>query len=491
MNDLLLISIIVLYFAALLIISYITGKRHSDNEAFFVGNRQSPWYVVAIGMIGTSISGVTFVSVPGQIRSIDMTYIQMTLGFFFGYIFIAHVLLPLYYKLNLTSIYTYLQNRIGIKAYKTGSFFFLLSKLLGAAARLYIVVLILQLYVLDHWEIPFYLTVTIIVALIFLYTFRSGIRTIVWTDMLQTFFLLIALVLIIWQVTDQLNFDFSQTVSAIVSNEHFHIFEFGDINHRQNFFKQFISGIFVVIVMTGLDQDMMQKNISCRNLKEAQRNIYSYSWTFVPINFLFLCLGILLLIFADTYQMGLPSDPDQILPVFAASGILGTVVVIFFMIGLMSAAFSSADSALTSLTTSFCIDFLDISKRTPQIAKKIRLKTHIAFSVIFILTILIFNAVNNKSIIDAIYIMVSYTYGPLLGMYAFGLFTKWHPKDSWTPYVCILSPVLSYLFFVLISNFTAYKISYELLIINGLITFLGLWLSSQIKTISYFSCTTK
>ncbi|MCL2650890.1 MAG: sodium:solute symporter [Candidatus Azobacteroides sp.] len=479
MNSLLIFLIIALYFSVLLIISHIIGKRHSNNEAFFIGNRQSPWYVVAIGMIGTSISGVTFVSVPGQVRAIDMTYVQMTLGFFFGYMFIAHVLLPLYYKLNLTSIYTYLQDRIGIKAYKTGSFFFILSKLLGAAARLYIVILIMQLYIFDHWGIPFYLTVTIIVALIFLYTFRSGIRTIIWTDMLQTLFLLTALVLIIWQVTAKLDLNFSQTISVVTSNEHFHIFEFGDINHRQNFFKQFISGIFIVIVMTGLDQEMMQKNISCRNLKEAQKNIYSYSWTFVPINFLFLCLGILLLVFTNTYHIELPSDPDQILPVLAASGMLGTTVIIFFIIGLMSATFPSADSALTSLTTSFCFDFLNISKQTPQAAKKTRLKTHIAFSVLFIFTILIFNTVNNKSIIDVIYIMVSYSYGPLLGMYAFGLFTKIKPKDSWIPYICILSPILSYTFDRTISIWTEYKISYELLILNGLITFLGMWFSSK------------
>ena len=261
MHSLFIFSIIAIYFAVLFIISYITSRKHSDNEAFFIGNRQSPWFVVAIGMIGTSISGVTFVSVPGQIRSIDMTYVQMTLGFFFGYMFIAHVLLPLYYRLNLTSIYTYLQDRIGVKAYKTGSFFFLLSKLLGAAARLYIVILILQLYIFDYWGIPFYLTVTITVLLIFLYTFRSGIRTIIWTDMFQTFFLLTALVLIIWQVTARLDLNFSQTISVITSNEHFRIFEFGDINHRQNFFKQFISGIFVVIAMTGLDQEIGRAHV--------------------------------------------------------------------------------------------------------------------------------------------------------------------------------------------------------------------------------------
>ena len=481
MNGLLILSIIALYFAALLIISHITGKKHSDNEAFFIGNRQSPWYVVAIGMIGASISGVTFVSVPGWVRSTDMTYIQMTLGFFFGYVFVAHVLLPLYYKLNLTSIYTYLQIRMGVRAYKTGASFFLLSRLLGSAAKLYIVVMIMQKYVFDDWGVPFYVSVTVIVALIFLYTFRSGIRTIVWTDMLQTLFLIAALVLIIWHVIYQLNFSFSETVSAITTNEHFRIFEF-DIKSPQNFFKQFISGIFVVIAMTGLDQDMMQKNISCRNLKEAQKNIYGYAWTFVPLNFLFLCLGILLLIFAQVNQAELPAISDQILPSFAATGMLGTAVIVFFMVGLMSAAFSNTDSALTSLTTSFCVDILETPKRNPETAKSIRLKTHIYISIIFILAILVFKIVNNKSIIDAIYIMVSYTYGPLLGMFAFGLFTKIHPNDKWIPVICILSPVLSFLFDTLIFKYTGYKCGYELLIVNGLITFTGLWISSKFKT---------
>ena len=481
MNSGFIFLIIAIYFGILLTVSFFTGKKHSDNEAFFIGNRQSPWYIVAIGMIGASISGVTFVSVPGWVRTTDMTYIQMALGFFFGYMVIAEVLLPLYYKLKLTSIYTYLQSRMGVKAYKTGASFFLLSKLLGAAARLYIVVLIMQHYVFDYWGIPFFVTVSAVVFLIFLYTFRSGIRTIVWTDTLQTFFLLAALVLIIWQVISKLDFNFSQTVSAITSNEHFRIFEFGDINSPQHFFKQFFSGIFVVIAMTGLDQDMMQKNLSCRNLKEAKKNMYSYAWTFVPINFLFLCLGILLLIFANTFHAELPAVSDEILPAFAASGTLGTAVVVFFMVGLMSAAFSSADSALTSLTTSFCIDILNISKLSAQKAKRVRLNTHIVISIVFVLTILIFRIANNKSIIDAIYTLVSYTYGPLIGMFAFGLFTKMQPKDSWIPYICISSPLLSYLFAFVLFRYSGYKCSYELLIFNGLITFVGLWISSKMQ----------
>ena len=472
--------IIALYFGLLLTISFFTGKKHSNNDAFFIGNRKSPWYVVAFGMIGASISGVTFVSVPGWVRATDMTYIQMALGFVFGYMFIAEILMPLYYKLKLTSIYTYLQDRMGVRAYKTGASFFLLSKLLGAAARLYIVVLIMQRYVFDYWEIPFFVTVSVVVILIFLYTFRSGIRTIVWTDVLQTFFLLAALVLIIWQVISKLDFNFSQTVSAISSNEHFRIFEFNDIHSPQHFLKQFFSGIFVVIAMTGLDQDMMQKNLSCRNLKEAKKNMYSYAWTFIPINFLFLCLGILLLIFANTFHAELPAVSDEILPMFAATGMLGTAVVVFFMVGLMSAAFSSADSALTSLTTSFCIDILNISKLPARKAKRIRLKTHIAISVVFIFTILLFRIANNKSIIDAIYTIVSYTYGPLIGMFAFGLFTKMRPKDSWIPYICIASPLLSYLLASVLYNSLGYKCGYELLIINGFITFTGLWISANL-----------
>jgi len=477
MNSTLLFLIIALYFGLLLTISFFAGKKHSDNDAFFIGSRKSPWLVVAFGMIGASISGVTFVSVPGWVRTTDMTYIQMTLGFFFGYVLIAEVLMPLYYKLKLTSIYTYLQNRMGIRAYKTGASFFLLSKLLGAAARLYIVVLIMQRYIFDYWEIPFFVTVSIIVVLIFLYTFRSGIRTIVWTDVLQTFFLLAALVLIIWQVISKLDFSFSQTVAAIGSNEHFRIFEFNDFNSPQHFLKQFFSGIFVVIAMTGLDQDMMQKNLSCRNLKEAKKNMYSYAWTFIPINFLFLCLGILLLFFANIHQIELPDVSDEILPMFAATGMLGTAVVALFMVGLMSAAFSSADSALTSLTTSFCIDILNISKLPAQKAKRLRQRTHIAISIVFILSILVFRIANNKSVIDAIYTIVSYTYGPLIGMFAFGLFTKIRPKESLIPYICIASPLLSYLLDSVLFSCFGYKCGYELLIINGLITFTGLWIS--------------
>ena len=478
MSSPLIFLIIVLYFGLLFTVSSLISKKYSDNDAFFIGNHQSRWYVVAIGMIGTSISGVTFISVPGWVRTTDMTYLQMALGFFFGYMFIAEILLPLYYKLKLTSIYIYLQDRIGIRAYKTGASFFLLSKLAGSSARLYIVVVIMQLYVFDYWKIPFPLTVTVIVVLIFLYTFRSGIRTIVWTDMLQTFFLLAALALIIWQVISKLEFNFSQAASAISSGEHFRIFEFNDFNSPQHFFKQFFSGIFVVIAMTGLDQDMMQKNISCRNLKEAKKNMYSYAWTFIPINFLFLCLGVLLLLFAETQQIELPAVSDKILPMFAATGMLGTTVTVLFMVGLMAAAFSSADSALTSLTTSFCVDILNISGLPAQKVKKIRLRTHISISIVFILTILVFKMADNKSIIDTVYTIVSYTYGPLLGMFSFGLFTKKRPNDRWIPYICIASPLLSGLLDFVLFSFWGYKCGYELLIFNGLITFMGLLISS-------------
>ncbi len=480
MNVLLISSIIVIYFFSLLVISIFIGKKYNNNDTFFIGNRQSPWYVVAIGMISTSISGVTFISVPGWVRSIDMTYIQMTFGFLFGYIVIAQVLLPLYYKLNLTSIYTYLQGRFGNISYKTGALIFSFSKILGAAARLYVVVLIMQHYLFDNWNFPFYVTVTIIVGLIYLYTFKSGLRTIVWTDMLQTIFLLIALTLIIWQVIDKLNFNLKETISALTSDEHFRIFDF-NIKSPQNFYKQFLSGIFVAIAMTGLDQDVMQKNISCKNLKEAKKNIYSYAWTFIPINFLFLSLGILLLIFAQKNNIKLPTQSDEILPMFAASGMLGSPVLVFFIIGLMAAAFSSADSALTSLTTSFCIDILNIKKYPSEKAKKIRLKTHLVISIVFIFAILVFKLINNKSAIDTIYTIVSYTYGPLLGLFSFGLFTKKKPNDASTPYICILSPCLSYLIDNALFKHTGYKCGYELLIINGMITFLGLWISCNFK----------
>lgn len=480
MNSTIILLVILGYFSLLLLIGWITGRKNTDNEAFFLGNRKSPWFIVAIGMVGTSLSGVTFVSVPGMVRSIDMTYMQTVLGFFVGYIIIARILLPLYYKLQLTSIYSYLDDRIGRRGYKTGASFFFLSKIVGAAARLYLVVLILQTYVFSTWNIPFGVTVLFCIGLIWLYTYRSGIKTIIWTDTLQAVCLVAMLVVIIWQVKARMGLDMTGMVQTITESPHFRIFEFKDWHSTQHFAKQFFSGIFITIVMTGLDQDMMQKNLSCKNLKDAQKNMYTYGFAFTPVNFLFLSLGVLLLIFAEQQHMDLPVLNDDILPMIVTSGLLGESVLVFFTIGIIAAAFSSADSALTALTTSFCVDILGIEKEEEaQKAKRIRLKVHLLISVLFAVIILIFKALNSRSVIDAIYMIASYTYGPLLGLFIFGLFTKKRPYDKYVPYICIASPLICFATDHLMKYYTGYIFGYEMLMVNGFITFTGLWLSCK------------
>ena len=477
MNGIYILLTLLVYFGILMLVAKLTSRR-ADNDAFFRGNRKSPWYVVAFGMVGASLSGVTFVSVPGMVRSIDMTYMQTCLGFFVGYLIIAHLLLPLYYKLNLTTIYSYLNERIGRYSYKTGASFFLLSKIIGAAARLYLVCLILQNYVFDDLNIPFSLSVIGIVLLIWLYTRKSGIKTIVWTDSLQTFCLLAALGLILYNVGSQMNLGIVGMMQTVADSNYSSIFVFDDWTSKQNFFKQFLSGIFITIVMTGLDQDMMQKNLSCRNLKEAQKNMYAYGISFVPVNLLFLSLGALLLIFASQSGLALPEKSDDILPFFAAEGRLGIVTMIFFTIGIVAAAFSSADSALTALTTSFCIDILGVERTNKKDAEKARKWVHFFISVVFIGFILLFKAANNDSIIDAIYTIASYTYGPLLGLFAFGLFTKMRPRDKYVPWVAIASPFVCYAIDRAVNQATGYQFGYEMLMFNGLLTFVGLTLLS-------------
>ena len=477
MNGIYILLTIFIYFGLLLLVSKLTS-RQSDNDAFFRGNRKSPWYVVAFGMVGASLSGVTFVSVPGMVRSIDMTYMQTVMGFFLGYLIIAHVLLPLYYKLNLITIYSYLKDRIGNRSYKTGAWFFFLSKIVGAAARLYLVCLILQHYVFDAYHVPFWITVTGIVLLIWLYTRRSGIKTIVWTDTFQTLCLLIALGLILYSVSNQLNVSFKEMSQLIVESDYSRIFVFDDWHSKQNFFKQFFSGIFITIVMTGLDQDMMQKNLTCKSLKDAQKNMYSYGLSFVPVNFLFLALGVLLLLLASQEGLSLPVMGDDILPYFAAEGRLGFAVLVFFTIGIIAAAFSSADSALTALTTSFSIDILDIANHSEQEGQSIRKKVHFVISLLFIGIILLFKAANNDSIIDAIYTIASYTYGPLLGLFVFGLFTKMQPRDRFVPYICVASPFVCFAIDRMVYAHTGYQFGYEMLMFNGLLTFVGLSLLS-------------
>jgi len=478
MNGLTILLTIAAYFGLLLLIARLTGQRGDDNDAFFRGNRQSPWFLVSFGMIGASLSGVTFVSVPGMVKGIDMTYMQTCLGFAVGYFLIAHVLLPLYYRLNLTSIYTYLGQRLGPRSYRTGASFFLLSKTIGAAARLYLVCLILQHYVFGPLGIPFVGTVAGTLLLIWLYTRKSGIRTIVWTDSLQTLCLLGALVLIFVSVAQQLGFGAAEAFQAVWNDAHSRMFEFDDWHSKQHFVKQFFSGIFITIVMTGLDQDMMQKNLSCRNLKEAQRNMYCYGVSFVPVNFLFLSLGVLLLMLAPQLHLTIPSAGDDLLPLFAAEGHLGTGVLVLFTIGIIAAAFSSADSALTALTTSYCIDILGMEGLDKEAAERRRKRVHIGITAVFIGFILAFKALNDKSVIDAIYIIASYTYGPLLGLFAFGLFTRRSTRDRWVPYVAVASPLLCYAIDRAVFHYTGYAFGYEMLMFNAFLTFSGLWILS-------------
>lgn len=473
-----ILIIIIVYFGIILLISHFVSRNDSGNDAFFLGNRKSPWYIVALGMLGDSISGVTFVAVPGMVGAFDMTYMQMVLGFFPGYLIVAFVLLPLYYRLNLTSIYGYLDQRFGRYSYKTGASFFILSRIIGSASKLYLVALVLQVLVFDRWHIPFWLTVSGIVFLIWIYTFRSGMKTIVWTDALQTICLLVALGMIVWQVSSKLGFGFSDIVTAVTTNEHSRIFVFDDWASKQNFFKQFFSGILIVIVMTGLDQNMMQKNLTCRSLKDAQKNMVTYGFGFIPMNYLFLALGILLLIFASQFGVVLPAKSDQILPMLATE-YLGLPVLICFTIGIVAASFSNADSALTSLTTSVCVDLLNVPKMDMPKANRVRHFVHLSVSIIFLLTILLIANIGQSNILDTIYKAASYTYGPLLGMFFLGLFSKLVVKDRWVPIVCIAAPLLSFILESALSNLFDYHVGYEILLFNGGLTVLGLLMISE------------
>ena len=468
-----IVATVLIYFLVLMAFSRFTARK-ANNDTFYRANRRSPWYMVAFGMVGASISGVSFVSVPGMPRSMDMTYLQMCFGFILGYFAVAFVLLPVYYRLNLTSIYTYLGKRLGNRSYKTGASFFLLSKLIGGATRFYVVCIILQRFVFDSIGVPFPVTVFGLVALIWLYSRRGGVKTLVWTDTFQTTCLFTVLILIIVNVAGALGLNFSETVAAIADSPHSRIFVFDDWVSRQNFWKQFLSGIFVVIVMTGLDQDMMQKNLTCKTLREAQKDMCTYGFFFVPANLLFLSLGVLLLMLGEQQGLQLPAVGDEILPMFAASGRLGTPVVVLFTIGIVAACFSSADSALTALTTSYCVDI-----REREGDEQLRKRAHLVLCVLFILFILLFRELGSSSIIDTIYTLCSYTYGPLLGLFAFGLFTKHVPHDKVVPYIAVASPILCYLIDTLTFHLTGYKFGYELLMLNGTFTFIGLWLTKK------------
>lgn len=479
MSPLTILLIILAYFAILLMVSWLTSKG-ANNQSFFLGNKNSPWPIVAFGMIGTSLSGVTFISVPGWVESSQFSYMQMVLGYLFGYFVIAGVLLPLYYKLNLTSIYGYLKNRFGFWSYKTGAFYFLVSRLVGASFRLFLVANVLHFAIFDSWDVPYAITVACTILLIWIYTFKGGIKTIVWTDTLQTLFMLIAVGVSLYSISSQMQMDFTTMFDSILNSEHYKVFFFEDWRSSKFFWKQFLSGMFIAIVMTGLDQDMMQKNLSCKNLKDAQKNMLSFSIILVFVNFFFLALGALLLLFASKNGIAIPEKTDELYPLLALENYLGPSVALFFILGLIAAAYSSADSALTALTTSFCVDILNWENYREDEAAKIRKYVHIGMSVLLFLLILLFHVINDEAVIASLFKAAGYTYGPLLGLYSFGLYTNKKVIDNYVPVVCLISPLLTFLFAqyaeVLLGG---YKVGFELILINGAISFLGLVLISN------------
>jgi Na+/proline symporter len=483
-----IVGIIVAYFLMLIGISYITSRGSSDNHSFFMAKRQSPWYLIAIGMIGTSISGITFISVPGWVEARSMSYMQTVFGFLLGYVVIAFVLMPMYYKLNLISIYTYLDQRFGKNSYKTGSAFFLLSRTIGSGFRLYLAALVLHQFVTSPFGIPFWVTVAVTIGLIWSYTFKGGVKTIIWTDLIQTLCLLVTLVMTISMLGDKLGLTFSGIVDTVWSSPKSQIFFFDNgWSDAKNFFKQFLSGASICIVMSGLDQDIMQKNLTVKTLKGAQINMLSYGALLGFINFLFLSLGILLFVYAKQNNIAIPSvngtpRTDLLFPTIALQHSTVTIGVLFFL-GILASTYASADSALTSLTTAFCIDFLGFDKKENKSSEKTRTLVHLGFSVLLFFIILIFYAINDSSVIEAIYKAASFTYGPLLGLFAFGFLTKRSINDKLAPYICCASPIITYI----INNnsqawFNGYKFDFELLILNGLLTFVGLWAISKRNT---------
>lgn len=472
MQPLHILLLIAGYFGVLMLISYLTSKGDSNTD-FFKAGKQSPWYLVAFGMIGASLSGVTFISVPGWIEASSFSYFQVVLGYTVGYAVIGLVLLPLYYKLNLTSIYTYLEGRFGTYSYKTGASFFLLSRIIGASFRLYLVANVLQLLVFDEMGVPFFVTVTLTIILIWLYTFKAGIKTIVWTDTLQTLFMLIAVGVAIYFVSDEMGLNAGAALDLISNSDMSQIFFFDDWKSGDFFVKQFLSGAFISIVMTGLDQDMMQKNLTCRNLGDAQKNMFWFTIVLTIVNLVFLALGLLLTVYAS--QNGIDAHKDELFPTIAVNSGLGIGLAIVFLLGLIAAAYSSADSALTSLTTSFSIDILDIEKKYDAVKQvAVRKRIHIVMSLVLIAVIIIFKyVIADATVIAKLFTFAGYTYGPLLGLYAYGLFTKWNVKDKFVPVVAIASPILAYIISTLSAG-VGFEFGFFILILNGALTFLGL-----------------
>lgn len=477
MNTTVALVILIAYFGMLIAVSFYTA-RGADTNTFFTANRQSPWWLVAFGMIGTSLSGVTFISVPGAVGKIGFSYFQVVLGYIVGYFVIGSVLMPLYYRLNLISIYGYLEKRFGFWSYKAGAGFFLLSRTVGSAVRLYVAAGVLQIALFEPLGVPFEISVLITIGLIWIYTFKGGVKTIIVTDTLQTLFLITAVILTIILIARELNLSFGDMVKTIDDSPMSQIF-FWEGNDAKNFFKQFISGAFIAIVMTGLDQDLMQKNLTCKNIGEAQKNMFWFTCTLVIVNFLFLSLGVLLYQFAQKEGIAIPTRTDDLYPMLALNH-LGLVVGITFLLGITAATYASADSALTALTTSFCIDFMNVEKRPEAERSRIKHIVHIGFSLLFYVVIIIFRQLNSKEVITAVFDIAGYTYGPLLGLYAFGIFNKRPVADRVVPFICVASPILTYIVSEhSVAWFNGYQFGFERLLLNGLFTFIGLWAISK------------
>jgi SSS family solute:Na+ symporter len=480
MNPLYIILAILAYFGVLMFISRITSSK--GNSGFYLGNRKSPWFVVAFGMLGASLSGVTFISVPGWVESTQFSYLQMVLGYVVGYAVIAWVLLPVYYKLNLTSIYTYLEQRFGFFSQKTGAWFFFVSRVIGASFRLFIVATVLQVMVFDPLGVPFFVTVIVTVLLIWVYTNRGGIKTIIWTDVLQTTFMFLSAILTIYIISDKIGGD--SLWQFVADSDYSKAFFFDNWHSKNHFFKQFFAGMFITIVMTGLDQDMMQKNLSCKNLKDAQKNMLSYGIAFVPVNIMFLTLGVMLYSYAHSLGLEIPVQGDEIFPLVIMEGGLPGFVVIMFVLGLVAAAYSSADSALTALTTTFTVDILGYNHKDLESKKalKTRKKVHIGISALLAVVIIVFQIISDESVVSAIFTVAGYTYGPLLGLFAFGLFTKLKPIESWIPIISIASPIICFILnYNSVEWLGGYKFGFELLILNGTLVFVGLWISALVR----------
>lgn len=473
MTPILVVTILVLYFAVLILISYFTS-RGADTNTFFTANRQSPWYLVAFGMIGSSLSGVTFISVPGNVGSTGFGYFQIVLGYLLGYWVIIGVLMPLYYRLNLISIYTYFEKRFNFWSYKTGAFFFLVSRTIGSALRLYLAATVLQLFLFDAWGVPFFITVITTLVLIWVYTIKGGIKTIVYTDTFQTFFLVTAVAVAVWQISNQLGLSFPAMIDAIQESKYSRMFYFDDPNSPMFFFKQFIGGALITITMTGMDQEIMQKNLTCKTLGDAQKNMFWFSIILVAVNLLFLTLGALLFLYSEQNNIPIPARTDKLFPMLALND-FSLIVGIFFLLGITASSYASADSALAGLTTSFCIDFLNFQGKPENVRRRQKFLVHLGFSFLFLLIIVIFREITKESVIDAVLGIAAYTYGPLLGLFTFGIFTNLQVKDRLVPFVCLLSPIICYvLSYYSQTLFNGYQIGLEVLLINGVITFLGL-----------------